>query len=76
METDPVDGMSETTVESTHPGSDDAQGPNLPLQAYGSRKDPQKGGSTLYSKEGTLGTIQETSLVSGGPGFESKEGIC
>ena len=32
-------GYSETTVESTHPGSDDAVGPQLPPHAYGSRRE-------------------------------------
>lgn len=53
-----MDGMSEaTTVESTHPGSDDAIGPNLPAHAYGSR-----GESHHHSKP--MDTIQEQSLVS------------
>ncbi|XP_050396459.1 uncharacterized protein LOC126814996 [Patella vulgata] len=61
-----------TTVESTHTGSDDAQGPELPRAVLGSRPDPKQQ-SGIYSKqthqmstlvtEPALSTIEEKSVT-------------
>ena len=51
-------GYSETTVESTHPGSDDAVAPPLPAHAYGTA--PESPAAAI-----ALGTIQEQSTVGG-----------
>lgn len=56
---------SDTTIESTHPGSDDFRPPPLPQWAFGSRRDPTPS-EGIYSKPKTqtdepLGTIFEQS---------------
>lgn len=50
---------SNTTMESTHPGSDDAMGPAFPDGAYGSRADPHYSPRGIYykpkAKDGKVG---------------------
>ncbi|CAD5118298.1 DgyrCDS7011 [Dimorphilus gyrociliatus] len=65
IKSDTAKAPSDTTIESTHPGSDDFRPPSLPHWAYGTRRDPAPS-EGIYSKpqaqtEEQLGTIFEQS---------------